>query len=156
MLHGKQCSKYIITRLIIAFHSSKFSVMKNQTELILAAQNVRKKAYAPYSNFHVGASVSGKNGKIYSGCNVENASYGLTICAERNALASAIADGESKFESLAVTSPNGVSPCGACRQVIWELCGDIPIILVDDEGNTSETSSSLLLPHQFDKSSLNI
>ncbi len=135
--------------------SHKFSVMKKRLELISAAQNVRQKAYAPYSNFHVGASVLGANGKVYTGCNVENASYGLTICAERNVLATAIADGETKFELLVVTSPNGVSPCGACRQVIWELCGDISILLVDEKGNTTETRSSVLLPHQFDKSSLN-
>ncbi len=117
--------------------------------MIQAALEVRKKAYANYSNFHVGASVLTGSGKIFSGCNVENASFSLTLCAERNALTSAIAAGETDFTHLVVASENGVSPCGACRQVIWELCGDIPITIVDEKGHTRETSSKALLPEAF-------
>ena len=112
---------------------------------------VRENAYAPYSNFKVGAAIRTRVGHHYTGCNMENASYGLTVCAERNALASAIAAGESEFDCLVVASENGVPPCGACRQVIWEVCGDIPIILVDVEGNTIETTSQDLLPGAFDQ-----
>lgn len=126
----------------------------SRKELIHAAQDAQKQAYAAYSNFHVGAAVRTVDGKIYQGCNVENASFGLTVCAERTALFTAIAAGERDFSEMAVISGPGVTPCGACRQVIWELCGDIPIILVDSEGNTKETSSSALLPEAFGKEGL--
>jgi len=125
------------------------------SKLIEAARNARKNAYAVYSNFQVGAAVETANGKIFQGCNVENASYGLTICAERTALASAIAAGEKNFTHLVVATENGVSPCGACRQVIWELCGDIPITLVDESGACQATSSAELLPHAFGQQDLN-
>lgn len=128
--------------------------MTNDDGLKKCALIVRKRAYAPYSNFFVGAAVRTENGKIYTGCNVENASYGLTVCAERNALANAIAAGESKFIELVVASNTGVSPCGACRQVILELCGDIPIVLLDEAGNESQTTSRDLLPSAFDKTML--
>lgn len=124
------------------------------SQLIQAAQDARKKAYAIYSNFFVGAAVQTKSGKIFQGCNVENASYGLTVCAERTALFSAIAAGEREFTHLVVATDNGVSPCGACRQVIWELCGDIPITIVDESGACKETSSSELLPLAFDQRDL--
>lgn len=126
----------------------------SRKELIQAAKDAQKQAYAAYSNFHVGAAVRTVEGKIYQGCNVENASFGLTVCAERTALFTAIAAGERDFSEIAVISGPGVTPCGACRQVIWELCGDIPIILVDSEGNTKETSSSALLPEAFGKEGL--
>lgn len=126
----------------------------SKNDLIRAAQDAQKQAYAVYSNFCVGAAVRAANGKIYQGCNVENASFGLTVCAERTALFTAIAAGEREFSELAVVSAPGVSPCGACRQVIWELCGDIPITLVDADGNTRETSSARLLPDAFGKEGL--
>lgn len=128
--------------------------MRDINELIQAAQMVRERAYAPYSKFHVGASVVTADGTIYTGCNVENASYGLTVCAERNAVAAAIAAGEQKFELLVVASEKGVPPCGACRQVILELCGNIPVILVDREGNTTRTTSRDLLPGAFNQEML--
>ncbi|NQV51055.1 MAG: cytidine deaminase, partial [Candidatus Marinimicrobia bacterium] len=84
----------------------------------------------------------------------ENASYSLTICAERTALFSAIAAGEREFSHLVVATENGVSPCGACRQVIWELCGDIPITIVNESGETQETRSSELLPYAFSQQDL--
>lgn len=119
------------------------------------ALKAREGAYAKYSNFHVGAAIETNTGHIYPGCNIENASYSLTICAERTALFSAIAAGEREFTHLVVASDNGVSPCGACRQVIWELCGDIPITLVNEAGETTETSSSALLPDAFSDKDLN-
>lgn len=125
-----------------------------QSKLIDAARNARKNAYAIYSDFHVGAAVETSSGKIFQGCNVENASYGLTICAERTALVSAIAAGEKAFTHLVVATENGISPCGACRQVIWELCGDIPITLVDETGACQKTSALELLPHAFDQKDL--
>lgn len=128
--------------------------MRDATELINAAQLVRKHAYAPYSNFKVGATVWTTKGEIFAGCNVENASFGLTVCAERNALGAAIAAGAKAFELLVVVSEAGVPPCGACRQVILELCGDIPVILVDSNGNTTRTTSRDLLPGAFDKGML--
>ncbi len=126
-----------------------------KNKLIEVAQEARKKAYAKYSDFFVGAAVLTDSGKIFPGCNVENASYSLTICAERTALHSAIVAGERKFTHLVVATENGVSPCGACRQVIWELCGDIPITIVDEKGVCTETRSSTLLPLAFDQNDLN-
>ncbi len=125
-----------------------------QSKLKDVALDARKKAYAPYSNFHVGAALETANGEIYQGCNIENASYSLTICAERTALFSAIAAGENNFTHLVVATENGVSPCGACRQVIWELCGEIPITLVSETGVCTETSSSQLLPQAFGQQDL--
>lgn len=127
-----------------------------QTKLIEAALDARKRAYAKYSNFLVGASLLTQSGEVFTGCNVENASYSLTLCAERNALSSAIAAGERDFSHLVVASENGVSPCGACRQVIWELCGDIPITIVDAHGNARETTSRALLPEAFGEQDLNL
>ncbi len=125
-----------------------------QNKLIQAALEARKRAYAKYSNFYVGAAVQTRDGKIFQGCNIENASYSLTICAERAALFSAISAGEREFSQLVVATENGVSPCGACRQVIWELCGDIPITIVDEAGNTHEIRASDLLPHAFSQQDL--
>ena len=128
----------------------------NKKQLIDAAQDARAKAYAKYSNFKVGAALTTIDGEVYTGCNIENASYSLTICAERTALFTAVAAGARKFSHLVVATENGVSPCGACRQVIWELCGDIPITIVDEAGNTTETRSSDLLPLAFDERDLDL
>jgi cytidine deaminase len=126
----------------------------NRSELIRAAQQAQSNAHATYSNFKVGAALRSTSGQVFQGCNVENASYGLTICAERTALFSAIAAGERSFSELVVVTEPGVTPCGACRQVIWELCGDIAIIMVDSKGNQRETSSAALLPEAFDSKDL--
>ncbi|MEA1882296.1 MAG: cytidine deaminase [Candidatus Marinimicrobia bacterium] len=123
-------------------------------KLIQTAIGMMDKARAPYSNYKVGAAVETSDGKIISGCNVENASYPLSNCAEQTALFTAVANGHSKFKALAVATENGGSPCGACRQVIWELCGDIPVYICDKNGLMSETTSKVLLPNAFDETKL--
>jgi len=115
---------------------------------------MRDMARAPYSNYKVGAAVETIDGKIVGGCNVENASYPLSNCAEQTALFTAIAAGHSEFKGLAVSTENGGSPCGACRQVIWELCGNIPVLICDENELVSETTSAALLPKPFDESKL--
>jgi cytidine deaminase len=121
-------------------------------ELLLAAGKARKKAYAPYSKFHVGASVLGSNGKIYSGCNVENASFGLTCCAERNAVFAMIADGERKIRELLVIgdSDGFLPPCGACRQVIAEFASPSAVVhMCNKKGACLSTSVGELVPFIF-------
>jgi cytidine deaminase len=120
--------------------------------LIEAAKASREKAFAPYSNFKVGAAVETKSGKFFTGCNIENASYGLTICAERVAIFKAISEGETEFTSLAVVADteNLTPPCGACRQIIWEFCGDVPVMFSNLEGKTETLQMNELLPRAFD------
>lgn len=106
-----------------------------QSELVQRAVQARERAYAPYSHYRVGAAVLGKSGHIHTGCNVENASYGLTVCAERTAIFKAVSEGEIEFEALAVVTSNGASPCGACRQVYFEFASpDAPVIIADAAG----------------------
>ena len=123
-------------------------------DVVTAALHVKSNAHAPYSKYKVGAAVETEDGTIISGCNVESSSYGLTACAERVALHSAIAQGYKKFKTLVIATRNGAAPCGACRQIIWELCGNIPIILIDDHGKQVIMNSRDLLPHPFDNQSL--
>ena len=123
-------------------------------KLIQTAIKMCDVAHAPYSNYQVGAAVETETGEIIGGCNVESSSYSLTCCAERTALFRAIAEGHTSFKSLAVATTNGGSPCGACRQVIWDLCGDIPIHICDKKGWVKTLSSSELLPDAFDDSHL--
>ena len=123
-------------------------------DLLAVARRAREQAYAPYSNFLVGAAVLTRDGRHFGGCNVENASYGLCNCAERTALFSAIAAGcePGDFLALAVIADtdNPVSPCGACRQVMAELCDDaMPVLLASLRGDTQETSVAALLPGSF-------
>ena len=124
--------------------------------LIAAAQKARENAYAPFSNFRVGAALRAQSGRIYTGCNVENASYGLTCCAERVAIFKAVSEGERGFEAIAVVTDVDVltPPCGACRQIIWEFCGDVPVILANLKGKVEQKSSAKLLPRAFDSSFL--
>lgn len=124
----------------------------NYNDLIQKAKEVSKNAYAKYSNFAVGACVLAKSGKTYAGCNIENASYGLTICAERNAIANAIANGETSLSAIAVYSPNfeNCFPCGACRQVIFEFQKDEEIeIITESGGDIKVTKINNLLPEGF-------
>lgn len=123
-------------------------------KLIQAACTAQKHAHAPYSNYKVGAAVVTENNEIVMGCNVESSSYGLTCCAERTALYSAIAQGHKHFTELAVVTENGGTPCGACRQVIWDLCGNIPIYISDEDGNIEKTTSKELLPNAFNSDKL--
>ena len=119
-------------------------------ELLEAALAARERAYAPYSKFLVGAAVRAESGKIYTGCNIENASYGLTVCAERNALFAAVGAGERKFTALCVVgdTEEPISPCGACRQVMAEF--KVPcIILANLQGDVKEYTLEELLPYGF-------
>ena len=119
-------------------------------ELLEAALAARERAYAPYSKFLVGAAVRAESGKIYTGCNIENASYGLTVCAERNALFSAVGAGERKFTALCVVgdTEEPISPCGACRQVMAEFKVE-RIILANIKGDVKEYTLEELLPYGF-------
>lgn len=120
--------------------------------LIDAAREARERAHAPYSNFQVGAAVEAEDGTIYTGCNVESASYGLTMCAERVAIWKGVSEGATKFGRIAVVvdTEELTPPCGACRQVIWEFCGDVPVILSNLQGKTETIRMSELLPRAFD------
>lgn len=121
-------------------------------ELIQAALDAQQRAYCPYSNFPVGAAIRTASGKIFQGCNVENASFGLTNCAERVAAGAAVAAGEREFAAIAVVSRGGVSPCGACRQFLAEFNPDLPIVMVDslDQSQVHETTLDKLLPGRFE------
>ncbi len=121
-----------------------------EKKLVQKAIDMRKRAIAPYSDYRVGAAVQTKNDEIIGGCNVESSSYGLTCCAERVAIYRAVAKGNTDINALAVATENGGSPCGACRQVIWDICGDIPVYISDEKGRIRETSSRELLPDAFD------
>jgi cytidine deaminase len=125
---------------------------KDDTKLLEAAADVRTRAYAPYSNFKVGAAVETENGDIYTGCNVESASYGLTVCAERVAIWKGISRGVTKFGRIAVVvdTEEPTPPCGTCRQIIWEFCGDVPVILANLHGKKETVKMSELLPRAFD------
>jgi cytidine deaminase len=124
--------------------------------LIALAAAAREKALAPYSGFKVGAALRARDGRIYTGCNIENASYGLSICAERVALWKALSEGASGFAEMAIVTDAETltSPCGACRQLLWEYCGDIPIHLHSLKGLNEEHTLAELFPHPFDKRSL--
>lgn len=121
--------------------------------LIQRALEVRQNAYAPYSKFSVGAALLAEDGKIYAGVNFENASYGLTICAERNAIGGMVATGARKIKAIAVSSENGVTPCGACRQVILEFADrNTPVYIITAQtGEVRETTVNQLIPDAFDQ-----
>jgi cytidine deaminase len=121
--------------------------------LIDCARRARENAYAPYSNFKVGAALLAGNGRVFTGCNVENATYGLTVCAERVALWKAISEGEREFSAIAVvsTSDPPASPCGACRQLLWEFCGDIEVTVANIAGVSRSYRMAQLFPHPFDR-----
>lgn len=125
-------------------------------ELMKMAIEARQNAYAPYSHFAVGAALLAESGKVYTGCNIENASYGLTCCAERNAIFAAVGAGERGFKMLAVAadSPEPVAPCGACRQVIAEF--GIPLVVMGDLKEATKTmTAEELLPYGFGHESMN-
>lgn len=123
----------------------------DQSDLIEQARSARERAIAPYSQFKVGAALRTKAGKVYQGCNIENSSFSLTVCAERVALLAALAVGEREFEAVAVFSQSDTpaTPCGPCRQLMWEFCGDIDVLLQNAAGDTREYRLSELFPHAF-------
>ncbi len=120
--------------------------------LIAAARVARDHAHAPYSNFRVGAAVRAQSGRIFTGCNVENATFGLTLCAERVAIFKAISEGERGFDAVAVVADTETltPPCGACRQILWEFCGDSEVILANLTGKIERYRMSALFPKPFD------
>lgn len=120
--------------------------------LVAAAREARERAIAPYSSFRVGAALLAADGRIVSGCNIENASYGLTMCAERVALFKALSDGVREFTAVVVVAdtPHPTPPCGACRQLIWEFCGDISVVLANLDTVVGEHAMRDLLPLPFD------
>ncbi|KIN33247.1 cytidine deaminase [Bacillus subtilis] len=129
----------------------------NRQELITEALKARDMAYAPYSKFQVGAALLTKDGKVYRGCNIENAAYSMCNCAERTALFKAVSEGDTEFQMLAVAAdtPGPVSPCGACRQVISELCTkDVIVVLTNLQGQIKEMTVEDLLPGAFSSEDL--
>ena len=124
--------------------------------LIEAALQVRERAHAPFSKFKVGAALLGEDGQIYTGCNVENATYGLTVCAERVAVFKAVSEGVRKFRRIVVAADTNVltPPCGACRQILWEFCGDAELTLVNLQGKTEVFQMRNVFPRPFDASFL--
>jgi cytidine deaminase len=124
----------------------------NERELLERARVARDRAYAPYSGFRVGAALLSADGRVFTGVNVENASIGLSVCAERNAVATAVADGATDFSMLAIVTDapdEPTMPCGVCRQVLWEFAHDLPIIVESDQGSLVRTNISELFPRPF-------
>jgi cytidine deaminase len=123
--------------------------MSKLTEAALAARN---NAHAPFSKFRVGAALEDETGRIFTGCNVENATYGLSVCAERVAVLKAVSEGARKFVAVAVAADTDdlTPPCGACRQILWEFCGDVEVTLVNLKGKTETFRMKDLFPRPFD------
>jgi cytidine deaminase len=124
--------------------------------LLQAAIEAREHAHAPFSNFKVGAAIETEDGRVYTGCNIENATYGLTLCAERVAVFKAVSEGARKFKRIAVAADTGTltPPCGACRQILWEFCGDAELTLVNLEGKSETFRMKDIFPRPFDASFL--
>ena len=151
MRKARNYAKYFLG--ISRLFAGKIKLMENkEKELVEAAIEVRERAFAPYSKFKVGAALRTKSGKIYTGCNIESASYGLTVCAERVAIWKAVSEGEKEFTEIAVAADTNelTPPCGACRQVIWEFCQDIPVIFANLKGKSEIVMMKELLPRAFD------
>lgn len=125
-------------------------------ELIQKARGARSFAVAKFSNFSVGAALETQDGQVFTGCNIENATYGLTVCAERVAVFKALSEGYREFTRVAVVADTDelTPPCGACRQILWEFCGDIEIVLADLKGNSDSMRLGELFPRPFDASFL--
>lgn len=131
--------------------------MNASDRLVASARAARERAWAPYSNFRVGAALETADGTIITGCNIENASYGLTVCAERVAMFKALSEGHRDFVRIAVVADTAVptSPCGACRQVLWEFGQDLEVILANLTAITGTHQLADLLPHAFSGRVLN-
>ncbi len=130
--------------------------MKSNPEITKAAAAARENAHAPFSHFKVGAALLTTGDAIVTGCNIENASYGLTMCAERVAIFKAVSEGESNFVKICVVADTDAltPPCGACRQIIWEFCGDVEVLMANLQGESATFQMSELLPKAFDASFL--
>jgi cytidine deaminase len=126
------------------------------TKLIDAALAARENAHAPFSKFKVGAALEDQTGRVFTGCNVENATYGLTVCAERVAVFKAISEGARKFTRIAIAADTDVltPPCGACRQILWEFCGNAELILANLQGKSESFRLKDIFPRPFDASFL--
>jgi cytidine deaminase len=126
------------------------------TELLAAALAAREHAHAPYSHFLVGAALEDVQGRIHTGCNIENSTYGLTLCAERVAVFKAMSEGAREFRRMAIAADTDMltPPCGACRQILWEFCGDMEITLVNPRGKSETLHMKDLFPRAFDASFL--
>jgi cytidine deaminase len=124
--------------------------------LIRAALEARERAHAPFSRFKVGAAIEDENGRVFTGCNVENATYGLTICAERVAVFKAVSEGATKLKRVVVVADTDIltPPCGACRQILWEFCPDAELILANTAGKRESMSMKEIFPRPFDASFL--
>lgn len=124
--------------------------------LLQAALDARRYAHAPFSHFSVGAALEDETGRVFTGCNIENATYGLTICAERVAVFKAMSEGARRFRRVAVAADTAVltPPCGACRQILWEFCGNAEIVLLNLDGKTETFQLKDLFPRPFDASFL--
>ena len=125
-------------------------------KLVEAALSARERAHAPFSKFKVGAAIEDEHGNIYTGCNVENASYGLTLCAERVAVFKAISEGAGKLQRIAIVADTSTPtpPCGACRQILWEFMGNAELILVNLQAQEERLMLSTIFPRAFDASYL--
>ena len=121
----------------------------DDNELVALAVQARSNAYAPYSHYEVGAALLASSGRVYTGCNIENSSFGLTICAERTAAAKAVSEGERQFVAVAVVTADGGTPCGACRQVLAEFGPTMRVLIADTAGNRKAYGLPDLLPHAF-------
>ncbi|MFZ7130736.1 MAG: cytidine deaminase [Eubacteriales bacterium] len=130
--------------------------MREYAEIISKSIEAKESAYVPYSHFRVGSAVLTEDDKIYTGCNIENASFGATNCAERTAIFKAISEGTKKIKAIAISTDRKefIYPCGICRQVIREFGEEVDIVLVDKEGNTIRTSIKELFPQSFSKEDL--
>ncbi|HYK92247.1 MAG TPA: cytidine deaminase [Acidobacteriota bacterium] len=129
----------------------------NISELVRNAKRARLNARAAHSGFKVGAALETRKGKVFGGCNVENSSYGLTVCAERVAIWKALSEGESEFKRMVIVADTEAltPPCGACRQILWEYCGDITVVLANLRGDRATYRMSTLFPKPFDDRFLN-
>jgi cytidine deaminase len=127
-----------------------------EESLAAAALAAREHAHAPFSGFRVGAALEDAAGRIHTGCNIENATYGLTLCAERVAVFKAVSEGARDFRRIAIVADTDTltPPCGACRQILWEFCGDIEVVLLNPRGKSESLRLKDLLPRAFDASFL--
>lgn len=125
---------------------------EDEARLVDAARAVRENASAPYSKFRVGAALLAEDGRVFTGCNVESASYGLTVCAERTAVFKAISEGAKGFRAVAVVTEADppAAPCGACRQVLWDQCRDVDVLIATPLGVVTRTRLAALLPLAFE------